>query len=87
MKFYSEKLNKIFDKVEELENEEKKFTEKQARSNTIKEKYKKCIDGIAKNLNMVLNIDDSEVSIQDQEEIVTYLMEKLFPLTMNIIAL
>ncbi len=78
MKFYSEKIGKIFNTVEELEAAEAKVADKEAKSKATKEKYFKCIDNIAKNLNTIIDIDKTtELSEEDTKEVIDYLFSKI----------
>lgn len=81
MKFYSDKLHKIFDTVEELEKAEIQLEEQAAKSASIKDKYKKSIDSIVKHMRIITELDkEDNLSDSDIDEIVSYLFDKVVPL-------
>lgn len=85
MKFYSEKLRRIFNTTEELEKAEMDFDNKQNKSEKIKKKYKDIITSIVDGLNELINIDqDEELSDENEEELVTYFIQSVFPLLLKI---
>ena len=81
MKFYSEKVHKMFDTVEELERAEVQFEEQAAKNASTKDKYKKSIDSIVKNMRVITELDkEDSLSESDINELVSYFLKKVVPL-------
>ena len=86
MKFYSEKLKKLFNSAEELEAEEAKLAHKEEEKTIIKNKVKKSIGIVAKEMNAIIDIlaADIDWTTQEEEEIISDLFGKLLPLLTKI---
>ena len=87
MKFYSEKLNRVFNTVEELNEAEIKKDQKDAEKTAAKNKIKKSINTICKEFNSLIDFlekDEHNWTDAEEEEILSEFFTKFFPLISKI---
>ena len=87
MKYYSEKLNKIFNTEKELVEAEAKKNQEQAAKDIAKQKIKKSFATITKEFNNLINIMENEHydwSDAEQDELISEVFAQLIPLMTKI---
>ena len=86
MKFYSEKINVLYDSLEQLEAAEKKFDTENRENELLKNKIKKTIGTIsAKTEELCALVEEAETKLskKDMSEIVTEVYNKLIHVVSN----
>ena len=83
MKYYSEKLNKIFNTEKELVEAEAKKNQEQAAKDIAKNKIKKSVNTIVKEFNNLITMMENESydwSDEEQDEIISEVFSQFLSL-------